>query len=84
MGFYYSYYKTIVEEKTFASGISKIMYDQLVEYPKDVNAFNRFNINPEVSLMFYIYIYFWVFPNIIFNKESRILSTYISIFYPAG
>ncbi|XP_047518603.1 probable C-mannosyltransferase DPY19L1 [Pieris napi] len=48
MGFYYSYYKTVVEEKPFVAGISKLMYDRIVEYPKEVNAFNRFNIHPEV------------------------------------
>ncbi|XP_052754448.1 probable C-mannosyltransferase DPY19L1 [Galleria mellonella] len=57
MGFYYSYYKTIVEERPFVAGISKLMYDRLVEYPKDVNAFNRFNIHPEV-LIGSIYRYF--------------------------
>ncbi|XP_013174495.1 PREDICTED: probable C-mannosyltransferase DPY19L1 [Papilio xuthus] len=50
MGFYYSYYKTIVEEIPYIAGISKIMYDKLVEYPKEVNAFNRFNIFPEVII----------------------------------
>ncbi|CAK1587821.1 unnamed protein product [Parnassius mnemosyne] len=50
MGFYYSYYKTIVEERPFIAGISKLMYDRLVEYPKEVNAFNRFNIHPEVII----------------------------------
>ncbi|KAJ0169881.1 hypothetical protein K1T71_014487 [Dendrolimus kikuchii] len=50
MGFYYSYYKTVVEEKPFIAGISKLMYDRLVEYPKDVNAFNRFNIHPELMI----------------------------------
>ncbi|XP_048003791.1 probable C-mannosyltransferase DPY19L1 [Leguminivora glycinivorella] len=50
MGFYYSYYKTIVEERPFIAGVSKLMYDRLVEYPKEVNAFNRFNIAPEVLI----------------------------------
>ena len=50
MGFYYSYFKTVVEERPFVAGITKLLYDKLVEYPKDVNAFNRFNIHPEVSL----------------------------------
>ncbi|KAM3956853.1 protein C-mannosyl-transferase DPY19L1 [Aphomia sociella] len=50
MGFYYSYYKTIVEERPFVAGISRLMYDRLVEYPKDVNALNRFNIHPEVLI----------------------------------
>ncbi|KAG6463175.1 hypothetical protein O3G_MSEX013716 [Manduca sexta] len=50
MGFYYSYFKTVVEEKQFLASITKIMYDGLVEFPKDVNAFNRFNIHPEVMI----------------------------------
>ncbi|CAH2062413.1 unnamed protein product, partial [Iphiclides podalirius] len=50
MGFYYSYYKTIVETQPFFAGISKLMYDKLVEYPKEVNAFNRFNVHPEVII----------------------------------
>ncbi|KAI8426946.1 hypothetical protein MSG28_014614 [Choristoneura fumiferana] len=50
MGFYYSYYKTVVEERPFIAGISKLMYDRLVEFPKDVNTFNRFNIAPEVII----------------------------------
>lgn len=50
MGFYYSYYKTIIEEKPFLTAISKLMYDRLVEYPKEVNAFNRFNIHPELVI----------------------------------
>ncbi|XP_059044903.1 probable C-mannosyltransferase DPY19L1 [Achroia grisella] len=50
MGFYYSYYKTVVEERPFVAAMSKLMYDRLVEYPKDVNAFNRFNIHPEVLI----------------------------------
>lgn len=50
MGFYYSYYKTIVEEHPFIAGLSKLMYDKLVEYPKEVNALNRFNVHPEVSI----------------------------------
>lgn len=49
MGFYYSYFKTMVEERPFIAAISKLMYDRLVEFPKDINAVNRFNIHPEVS-----------------------------------
>ncbi|XP_046975494.1 probable C-mannosyltransferase DPY19L1 [Vanessa cardui] len=50
MGFYYSYYKTVVEEKPLLAGMYKIIFDTLVEYPKDVNAINRFNIIPEVII----------------------------------
>ncbi|XP_026488812.1 protein C-mannosyl-transferase DPY19L1 [Vanessa tameamea] len=50
MGFYYSYYKTVVEEKPLLAGMYKIIFDKLVEYPKDVNTINRFNIIPEVII----------------------------------
>ncbi|KAI5639286.1 hypothetical protein NE865_08146 [Phthorimaea operculella] len=50
MGFYYSYYKTVVEERPFLAAITRLMYDRQVEYPKEVNAFNRFNIHPEVII----------------------------------
>ncbi|XP_038221527.1 probable C-mannosyltransferase DPY19L1 isoform X2 [Zerene cesonia] len=61
MGFYYSYYKTVVEEKPFIAGISKLMYDKTVEYPKEVNAFNRFNIHPEVIVgALYRYLEPWI------------------------
>ncbi|KAJ2942331.1 hypothetical protein O0L34_g15880 [Tuta absoluta] len=50
MGFYYSYYKTVVEERPFLSAMTRLMYDRLVEYPEEVNAFNRFNIHPEVII----------------------------------
>lgn len=49
MGFYYSYYKTVVEAVPIANTLAQLLYDRLVEYPNDVNAFNRFNIYPEVS-----------------------------------
>ncbi|XP_013191101.2 probable C-mannosyltransferase DPY19L1 [Amyelois transitella] len=48
--FYYSFYKTLVEERPFIAGVSKLMNDQTVEYPDEVNAFNRFNIHPEVLI----------------------------------
>ncbi|GBP36280.1 Probable C-mannosyltransferase DPY19L1 [Eumeta japonica] len=50
MGFYYSYYKTIVNENQLKVAISKLIYDRKVEYPKEINAFNRFNIHPEVLI----------------------------------
>ncbi|VVD03919.1 unnamed protein product [Leptidea sinapis] len=60
-GFYYSYYKTVVEETPFVAGISKLMYDKTVEYPKEVNAFNRFNIHPEVIVgALYRYVMPWL------------------------
>lgn len=59
MGFYYSYYKTIVEEKPLVLGLSKIMYDRMVEYPKEINAINRFNIHPEVRFKVLFHKYFF-------------------------
>lgn len=48
MGFYYSYYKQLVETRPFMAGLVRMSKDRLVEYPTEVNAFNRFNILPEV------------------------------------
>lgn len=61
-GFYYSYYKTIVEEEPYVAAITRIMYDKHVEYPNEVNAFNRFNIIPEVILGS-VYRYFYPYLN---------------------
>ncbi|KOB75149.1 Dpy-19-like protein 1, partial [Operophtera brumata] len=38
-------------ERSFTVGITKLMYDRLVEFPNDVNAFNRFNIHPECHIV---------------------------------
>ncbi|XP_068625984.1 protein C-mannosyl-transferase DPY19L1 [Battus philenor] len=72
MGFYYSYYKTIVEETPFISGISKLMYDKLVEHPNEVNAFNRFNIHPEV-IIGAAYRYFEPFLNNSYYRECHLV-----------
>ncbi|XP_053623459.1 protein C-mannosyl-transferase DPY19L1 [Plodia interpunctella] len=59
--FYYSFYKTLVEERPFIVGMSKLMNDQKVEYPNYVNAFNRFNIHPEVLIAsLYRYLEPWI------------------------
>lgn len=55
LGMYYSYYKVIVESKTFSQGIKKVMNDKLVEHPDVVNSLKRFNIYPEV-FVFLLYI----------------------------
>ncbi|XP_045781456.1 probable C-mannosyltransferase DPY19L1 [Maniola jurtina] len=73
MGFYYSYYKTVVEERPYLAGIYKLMYDRLVEYPKDVNAFNRFNIHPEV-IIGSVYRYFEPWLNTTYFKECHMIA----------
>lgn len=70
MGFYYSYYKTLVEEEQFAYGIHKLLHDHKVEYPNEVNVFNRFNIHPELILAF-IYRYAW--PAVNATKECHLV-----------
>lgn len=72
MGFYYSYYKTLVHEKPFVAGISKLMFDKSVEHPKEVNAFNRFNIHPEV-LIAALYRYFEVWLNTTEHRQCHII-----------
>ncbi|KAJ8703767.1 hypothetical protein PYW07_013061 [Mythimna separata] len=72
MGFYYSYFKTVVEERPFVAGISKLMYDKLVEHPKDVNAFNRFNIHPEVMIAA-VYRYFEPYLNTTAHRKCHMV-----------
>lgn len=48
MGFYYHYYKTIVNAETFESGIYELLHDNKTEFPEVINAVKRFNLYPEV------------------------------------
>ncbi|XP_077301778.1 protein C-mannosyl-transferase DPY19L1 [Arctopsyche grandis] len=57
IGFYYSYYKMIVEAESFAQGAKKVTSDKLVEYPDAVNALKRFNIYPEVTVGYLFHLY---------------------------
>ncbi|XP_033761456.1 probable C-mannosyltransferase DPY19L1 [Pecten maximus] len=50
MGLYYSYFKTMIETKTFYEGLNKIMYDNITEYPLTINTLKRFNLYPEAVL----------------------------------
>ncbi|RVE49065.1 hypothetical protein evm_006311 [Chilo suppressalis] len=73
MGFYYSYYKTLSQDYPFTVGVSRIMYDNLVEHPKEVNAFSRFNIHPEV-IIGALYRYFEPWLNTTAHVECHIVS----------
>ncbi|KAL2733395.1 putative C-mannosyltransferase DPY19L1 isoform X1 [Vespula maculifrons] len=48
MGMYYSYYKTIVEAKTFADGVSKLGKDNISEHGNVINAYRKYNLLPEI------------------------------------
>ena len=49
-GFYYMFFKTIVEAPTFLEGWSLLVNDSGTEYPSHINTLQRFNVYPEVLL----------------------------------
>ncbi|KAM6156441.1 LOW QUALITY PROTEIN: putative C-mannosyltransferase DPY19L2 [Erethizon dorsatum] len=53
MGFYYSYFKTLVEAPSFLEGLWMIMNDRLTEYPLVINTVKRFHLYPEVVLAYW-------------------------------
>lgn len=50
-GFYYSYYKTLVQAPSLWQGVRSVMNDNTTEFPERINAFQRFNIFPEVKII---------------------------------
>uniref|UniRef100_A0A0N5AYK3 C-mannosyltransferase DPY19L3 n=1 Tax=Syphacia muris TaxID=451379 RepID=A0A0N5AYK3_9BILA len=52
-GFYYSYFKKLIQPKYgFYEGVRSLLYDSRTEYPREINAIQRFNIYPEIFLAF--------------------------------
>ena len=49
-GFYYMFYKTIVEAPSFLEGWDLLVNDSGTEYPSHINTLQRFNVYPEVVL----------------------------------
>uniref|UniRef100_T1JAJ8 C-mannosyltransferase DPY19L1 n=1 Tax=Strigamia maritima TaxID=126957 RepID=T1JAJ8_STRMM len=50
MGFYYYFYKTLINSPDFYTGLNLIMKNNVIEYPDTINALERFNIYPEVLI----------------------------------
>ncbi|XP_028904498.1 probable C-mannosyltransferase DPY19L1 isoform X2 [Ornithorhynchus anatinus] len=57
MGFYYSFFKTLVEAPSFFDGIWMIIHDEVTEYPLVINSLKRFSLYPEVVLASWYRIY---------------------------
>lgn len=49
-GFYYSYYRELVEAQTVSHGLKRLVWDERSEYPDVLNALRRFNIYQEVFM----------------------------------
>ncbi|XP_065838350.1 protein C-mannosyl-transferase DPY19L3-like [Oscarella lobularis] len=49
-GLYYSYYKELVQARTWTDGIYSLMYDNVTEHLRTVNIIERFNIHQEIIL----------------------------------
>ncbi|ESO01049.1 hypothetical protein HELRODRAFT_82169, partial [Helobdella robusta] len=49
-GFYYSFYKNLINETSLIDGLKKLTNDSSIEYPDVINALQRFNIYPEVVI----------------------------------
>ena len=51
-GFYYSFYKDVVEADSLWAGLDAVLRDTRSEYPMTVNALHRFNVYQEMVLGF--------------------------------
>jgi len=51
-GLYYSYFKTVINAATFREALHEIMNDNITEFPDTINTLQRFNLYPEVCLLF--------------------------------
>ncbi|XP_003377034.1 protein dpy-19 [Trichinella spiralis] len=50
MGFYYSFYKYLVNAKSFKEGLIALTRDNQTEYGREINALKRFNLYPEIII----------------------------------
>ncbi|KHJ43816.1 hypothetical protein D918_05868 [Trichuris suis] len=48
MGFYYSFYKNLVDSPTFVHGIRGLLRDNRTEFGHEINDLKRFNLYPEI------------------------------------
>uniref|UniRef100_A0A336KN49 CSON013616 protein n=1 Tax=Culicoides sonorensis TaxID=179676 RepID=A0A336KN49_CULSO len=45
---YFYYYKTIVEDREFDSGLNRVLFDNMTEFPLTINGAHRFYVVPEI------------------------------------
>ncbi|PAA87229.1 hypothetical protein BOX15_Mlig014925g1 [Macrostomum lignano] len=50
LGFYYSFFKQVVEAPTLFDGVRLLLSDTLSEHPDTINALRRFNLYPELCI----------------------------------
>ncbi|MFH4984092.1 hypothetical protein AB6A40_010801 [Gnathostoma spinigerum] len=50
MGFYYSFYKTMINASSFVDGLYLLTHDNASEFGHTINTIKRFNLYPEVGV----------------------------------